>query len=284
LQSTCTEYGHIGNPVVGGGEWCDDFVMVHVIQLTFKKVGVSAVADEDAGANAISRLLGALRQNGQVLGCEWPVFDTGPEYRVVVMVPEPDSLDLRLHNQWVRRDLDGLTPAGLDTPQVEVLGPDPGSAEPCDCREPCGYLLWTTYMNLESPLRCLDCFGPVPLYRIPPTDSSGYNRVMSWQTDYQACDTLQMNCSTLEHPGLAEMSGLRSSLTQRGREICDQITESTGHPTYYYLFRYFGRRRRREEQLSCPSCHRGWRLAERLLDHFDFRCDHCRLLSNLARD
>ena len=83
---------------------------------------------------------------------------------------------------------------------------------------------------------------------------------MSWQSDYQACDTLQMNCSTLEHPGLAEMSGLRSSLTQRGRKICDQIAESTGRPTYYYLFRYSGRKDRREKRLNCPSCHRGWRL------------------------
>ncbi|ANN18872.1 hypothetical protein SD37_26775 [Amycolatopsis orientalis] len=257
--------------------------MVHVIQLTFKKVSVLPVADEDARAGAISGLLGALRQNGQILGQDWPVFDTGPEYRAVVMVPEPVSLEPRLHNQWVRRGLDGLTPAGLDTPLVEVLGPDPGSAQPCTCREPGGYLLWTTYLHVESPLRCLDCFGPVPLYRIPPTDPSSYNLVMSWQSDYQACDTLQMNCSTLEYPGLTEMSGLRSSLTRRGRDICDRITESTGHPTYYYLFRYHGRRRG-EEQLSCPSCHRGWRLAEPLLDHFDFRCDHCRLLSNLACD
>ncbi|GAA4009299.1 Zn-ribbon-containing protein [Allokutzneria multivorans] len=256
--------------------------MVHVVQLTFAKTGVPAVADEDARADAVNGLLGALRQNGQILGLEWPIFDTGTEYRVVVMVPEPVSLDPRLHNQWVRRDLDGLTPAGLDTPLVEVLGLDPGGAQPCDCQAPSGYLLWTTFTNLESPLRCLDCFGPIPLYRIPPTDHSGYNRVLSWQSDYQACDTLQMNCSTLEHPSLAEMSGPHSSLTQRGREICAQIVESTGRPTYYYLFRYSGRRPHREERLTCPFCHRGWRLAKRLHDEFDFRCDHCQLVSSRA--
>ncbi|MBC8135173.1 MAG: DUF2310 family Zn-ribbon-containing protein [Fibrella sp.] len=90
-----------------------------------------------------------------------------------------------------------------------------------------------------------------------------------------------MGCKTGERFGLGEMSSPDSSLTKRGRELCEQITHRTNTPTYY-LFRHHGRSQKRERERRCPICNGDWLLPEPLFERFDFRCDDCRLLSNIA--
>ena len=104
----------------------------------------------------------------------------------------------------------------------------------------------------------------------------------TWQSDYQACDTLQMNCRTGERFGLREMGLPESSLSRQGREICRKIEASTGLPVYYYLHRYRMRPRAADALQPCPACGGAWKLSEPLHDRFDFRCDSCRLLANLS--
>jgi hypothetical protein len=43
-----------------------------------------------------------------------------------------------------------------------------------------------------------------------------YDDVVHWQSNYQACDTLQMNSSVLERAAMREMSRLDSQLTRDG--------------------------------------------------------------------
>lgn len=60
------------------------------------------------------------------------------------------------------------------------------------------------------------------------------------------------------------------------------ISVSTGRPVYYYLYRHAGASERAERVRRCPSCGGDWLLAAPLHAIFDFRCDRCRLLSNVA--
>jgi len=135
-------------------------------------------------------------------------------------------------------------------------------------------------------LRCGDCFGAVPLYRIPSccfvAHGELHDALMSWKSDYQACDTLQMHCSTGERFGLRGMGQFDSSLSKRGRELCGVVSEAMNAPTYYYLHRYYGKSARQERARKCPSCDGDWLLEEKLHDKFDFKCDNCKLLSNVA--
>ena len=122
-----------------------------------------------------------------------------------------------------------------------------------------------------------------PLYRIPRDRHGEQNDVMCWQSDYQACDTLQMNTATGDRFGTHQLSAVDSSLSVRGRAIARRIEEATKVPTYYYLYRYGGRSGALERKRRCPGCGGAWLLRYGAWhDEFHFRCTRCRLLSNIA--
>jgi Zn-ribbon putative nucleic-acid-binding protein DUF2310 len=55
-------------------------------------------------------------------------------------------------------------------------------------------------------------------------------------------------------------------------------------PVYYYLSKHFGRSDRAERKRKCPSCGKAWLRKEPLHRIFDFHCQRCRPLSNVAFD
>ncbi len=121
----------------------------------------------------------------------------------------------------------------------------------------------------------------MPLYRVPAMASGDFNELICWMSDYPSCDRLQMDCSTLERAATREISRVDRALSTRGRAHAAAIAASTGRPTYYHLHRGHGRSRAAEAARRCPSCDGEWLLARR--QHlFDFRCDRCHLLSNIA--
>ncbi|WP_371368214.1 hypothetical protein SRRS_18770 [Sporomusa rhizae] len=229
----------------------------------------------------IDLLLGALRMNGQILGREYPVVSVGEGYQTFLFVPEENSLVKCIANTYVLKWLDKMDELGVEY-SWRVLGSELYSNHICKCVKPKSYILYTTYVSLESPIQCGDCFGSIPLYRLPVTKDGEYVDVLTWESDYKACDTLQMNCSTGERFGLAQLSKYDSSLTERGRDICNRITIATGIPTYYYLPKSSGKGLKAEQARKCPSCNGEWLLREPLHGLFDFRCKKCRLLSNVA--
>ncbi len=236
----------------------------------------------DPVLDAVRLWLGALRNNGQIYGREFPISSLDQALRIYLMLPERGSPDRQYANHYVLSALDQLTSAGGSPPQVIEQGEDPEGSPVCSCPASSAYLLYTTYLRIESPIRCGDCFGPVPLYRIPATSNGEYNDIISWQTNYQACDSLQMNCRVLERSATRELSHLDSALSRDGRDICARIAGSTGVPTYYYLYRYAARSRRQELGRVCPSCGGTWLIEPAWHDLFDFKCDRCHLLSNIA--
>ncbi len=249
-----------------------------VIEVVFKQ---AQVHDTDQVQEIIQFLLGALRMNGQVLGREFPVAIDADSYRSYLLIPEEDSLDKSRANVYVLKWLTKLDDLKIEY-SWKVLGIESDGDSVCKCVRPKFYMLYTTYISLEPPIRCGDCFESIPLYRLPVTSSGEYVDIITWESDYKACDTLQMNCATGEHFGTLQISRHNSSLSKRGIDICNHITVSTGIPTYYYLLKSSGRGMKAEQTRKCPSCGGEWLLQEPLHGLFDFRCDQCRLLSNVA--
>jgi predicted nucleic acid-binding Zn ribbon protein len=251
---------------------------MYIAELRFPLDQHPEVDDEVLGA--INCLVHALRMHGQVLGRELPVGRRDEELVIPAMIPEPTALTASRHNKYVRQWW-AETQRLLGTePAVSLLGEEVMSAPVCTCEVVTSYILYTTYLSLESPLRCGEGFAPLPLYRVPATSDEGYWDVMVWQSDYQACDTLWMNSATAERSSYRQLADLHSALSQTGLAVCRQIEESTGVPTYYYLYRYGKRRRDPERKLPCPSCSNPWALTVPWHDRFDYRCDPCRLLSH----
>lgn len=229
-------------------------------------------------------LLAALRKNGQIINSDWSIAVSGRSLQTFVTILAPDALDLKHANKYVHREIAAAIEQGFSAPQVEIIGESPGISEGtiCNC-QPHSYVLYTHYLEIGSPVKCGNCFAHVPLYRLPKTyDGDEYYDLLMWERDYQACDTLKMHCTTGERFGIREMSDVRSSLAKQGRAIGDKLTALTGKPTYYYLYRYKLRTNIiKEKQRRCPSCDREW-LVENKWHRFDFKCERCRLVSDLS--
>jgi predicted nucleic acid-binding Zn ribbon protein len=134
-------------------------------------------------------------------------------------------------------------------------------------------------------LRSGDTLLPIPLYRNSPTLNGDHKAVIKWQTEWQACDELQMagGCKA-EHAALKEITQISSDLFRRGWDIRGRIEYVTGIPTYYYLYRVGGISLEDEKLRKCPKCGGEWRLDEPLHDIFYFKCDTCRIVSNISWD
>lgn len=238
--------------------------------------------NSEAQHDEIDWLLGTYRMDGHILGRESLIAEQPNQFVVFTLIPSEDAFDEATFNKYIQERLEKISSVGLSQPIYEILSKDPSESSACECKEPPGFILFTTYLTLSSPLRCASCFSPIPLYRIPRFPSEDFHDIISWQSDYQSCDSLQMNWSTGERFATRQFSSYDSSLTQRGLQICQEIKKSTGKTVYYYLYRGNGKSHKTELKRRCPHCGSEWLLKEAWHNLFDFRCDKCRLLSNIA--
>ncbi len=239
-------------------------------------------ADAATVSEAALSVLGCWYKHGQILEGDWATSDSGPSIDAYVAIPERDSLGPIHDNRYAKEALDELKAAGHGLPAVTVLGSDPTMDPVCSCESPSALVLFTHYLSTLPPVRCLDCFRPVPLYRLPYPHDEEHLGILHWAADYRACDTLQMHCTTGERFGEVQLYRHDSSLNREGRDLAKQLEALTGKPVYYWLFKARGRSREAELARKCPSCGGRWRLKEPLFKLFDFRCKRCRLLSGIA--
>lgn len=253
---------------------------MHTIKINFD---LQTNGDFDALNDSVNYLLGAWRMNGQIVGKEFLIAQTESGLEVYVDAPETDSLTEKFNNKYVNKNLSEIGEKGVVS-KITVLGIEPDSAMLCECENVKSYILFTDYLSLESPLKCFKCFGIVPLYKIPKTVDEEYHDIISWQSDYQSCDSLQMNCTVGERFGINQLSNYDSQLSRNGLKVCRSIEKVTGKNVFYYLYKYNAKSYRKELLRKCPKCGGDWHLKKTLHNRFDFMCKKCKLLSNIAWD
>ncbi|GIU52145.1 Zn-ribbon-containing protein [Shewanella sp. KT0246] len=238
-----------------------------------------------AAEKAINHYLESLRANGQILGREFAVAFNEGEFKVRLLMPEKTSLSSRHNSPWTKQALLQLTEAKLLAPREKYIGQDINS-EQSNEEAPSWQVLYTSFVHMCSPLRSGDNLLPIPLYQIPATFNGDHKRVIRWQTEWQACDELQMAAATqAEFATLNEITSHKSDLFRRGWDIRGRVEFITKIPTYYYLYRVGGESLAIEKERACPRCgSKEWRLDEPLLDMFHFRCEPCRIVSNISWD
>jgi predicted nucleic acid-binding Zn ribbon protein len=254
---------------------------MEAVQLFFR---ASRSADDEAVLDRVNGYLASLFQNGQIIGGTLVARVNGG-YLATARRPEREALAHRFNNKWVRSRPRELTAVGLAIPEVTLLGREPDRLAPCACRRRPFLVLFTTFLSDESPVRCGACFGPVALYRVRASIETGNNQdVLWWQDTYQAMDWLYVGSGAGEQAALNQLSRVDSQLSTEGRELARDVEARVGVPVYYYLSKHVGRSDVAERKRRCPSCLKAWLLDEPLHRIFDFRCDRCRLLSNVAFD
>ena len=227
-------------------------------------------------------LLGKLWRNGQILGSDHSSAFHNNSLTCFVRCSEQESFALKYRNIHVRKAWKQLENEAETKIKIEFLGQDLVHSD-AQCSEKSSfYILFTHFLMLESPIRCGDCFKPVPLYRIPHTSHDEYSDVLWWEDKYKACDTLQIGSSVGEKFGLKEISDYNSVLTREGLKICKKIEKLTKKRVFYYLFNFKKTSVGKDKQKKCPSCGGKWLLESPLHKLFDFQCKKCGLLSNLT--
>jgi len=266
---------------------------MYVCQLSFE---CELDIELDEAQQAISMLLDQYRYNGQIIGREFPLTLVDDKFEITFVCPEQDSLAVKYNNDSVLKAFEQLKQLGLSTPKFTLKGLECQSDFSDTCDQPKALVLYSTYVQSCSPLRCLEHFAPVPLYKMP---EQVRKPLIKWQESQAACDQLQMNEITeIELFAIEQLSQLDSELLQNGNAIAKTIQQQINVPVYQYLYRVGGESLQAEQQRCCPSCDGDWllihekeseqkeqgKIQEPLHGLFDFKCDKCLLVSNVSWD
>lgn len=242
--------------------------------------------DSLAKVPLMNKVIDQWRYNGQIIGREIPVFpaeqDTQTGLAARVICPEQSSLLPENNNVEVNNALAQAEKCGLFLDSFQIIGEDLNSDITFTSDKPQWQVLYTTYLQVCSPLHSGDRLAPIPLYKQLKALPHLSMDVIKWQENWQACDQLQMNGAVLEQQALAEISETGGNLFKHGYYLAQEIERHTGIPTFYYLYRVGGESAAAELARRCPLCGGNWRLTSPLFDLFAFKCDDCRLVSNFS--
>lgn len=251
---------------------------MYAADLYFRVIGDTSY---DAAEAAIRRYLEALIFQGQILGREFPTVLQQDHFVSRVLLPAPDALQMANHSDPGQQALHSLQQAGLSYPKAEIAGVDLMSNHTDPCKDANQYILYCRFAQMNSVLYCAEHFAPVPLYRFGK--NAGFEDLIRWQLQYQALDEVQMqHNSVLLKPAERALQNFGSQLNRQGRAFARTLTDRIGKPVYYALYRGTSEDCTMETQRRCPGCGGAWLLPEPWHQRFDFRCDRCLLVSNIA--
>jgi predicted nucleic acid-binding Zn ribbon protein len=134
-------------------------------------------------------------------------------------------------------------------------------------------------------LYCAEHFAPVPLYNAGRTSGEDFESLVRWQLQYQALDEIQMQqARVLFKSAEQSVQGFYSGLNQQGYKQAKQLSKELSKPVYYYLYSGSSLDCALDAEKKCPSCDADWKLGQSWHGLFDFCCEPCQLLSNIAFD
>ncbi|MDX1538223.1 DUF2310 family Zn-ribbon-containing protein [Arsukibacterium sp.] len=252
---------------------------MYLAELTYKVIADTSFSRAEA---AIRQFSEALIFNGNVIGREFPTSWQHESFNSRLVIPAENALQRSHLSVRALQAEQQLASAGLAYPQVQLLGMDIMSQHSSN-QSAEALLLFTTFSDNCSPLRNLADLAPLPLYQLQPASGSDHEALIRWQIQFQALDEIQQQEQrVLRKTAENSLQQLGSTLNQQGRQLAKDIASHNNLPVYYALYSGSSKNCAGEAEKLCPGCGADWRLATPLLDIFDFKCDRCLLLSNIA--
>lgn len=229
-------------------------------------------------------LMSYYRANGQTLGKTESQYIGNNKIICLPYTLKKNSLNKKINNFYVNKQTEKIEKLCNSKLTFKTIGKTYNSNKSsCNCKKPNYFILITNYLTIQSPLTCGTCNKYVPLYRLPKYYDHDYKPILSWETNYISCDSLQMNCEVGERWALNQMQEITSQLSRQGLEICRKIEELTSIPTYYYLHNY-NKFNGDQFKRSCPSCNKKWSLKTQLHNLYNYKCDKCKIVSTISQN
>jgi predicted nucleic acid-binding Zn ribbon protein len=197
---------------------------------------------------------------------------------------EKTSLAPKLHFSWANRSYKRVLLHSKRQPKFELVGRLPDEKPCCTCRGKTDLILRTNFLSMESVLKCTKCtrYGPLYRFRSLSNDTELLSGINSWKAAYDRCDGLFIGSGVGERFGYYQTSSLKSPLAQDGVKLCRSLEKKLKVRVYYDLNTYYGRSSSLERKRHCPGCNGNWLLKQPWLGLYNFRCNKCRLVSNIA--
>lgn len=251
---------------------------MYLAELRFKVIADTTLTSAE---KAIRCYHEALIFNGQIIGREFPTALQQDVFCSRIVLAHADALQPKQFSYRGKLAEEQLAAAGLAYPQLSILGQDLLSQPSCQTL-PAELVLFTTFSDSCSPVRCAQTLLPVPLYWLASA-ATDHEALIRWQIQFQALDEIQLQAQRVL-PKAAENSlqQLHSKLNRQGRQLARQLSQLNERPVFYALYSGSSANCTVEANKCCPSCKQPWRLPIPQADLFDFRCNSCQLLSNIA--
>jgi predicted nucleic acid-binding Zn ribbon protein len=231
----------------------------------------------------IEGYLSGFIKSGNIWG-DYIISNNGSNFFAYVYLSHPTSIIDKYLTKYSIEDRNKLQEFLSETPKCEILESNVNNSIP-DWKNENFLYLFTHAFDFTSPV-CLGSTGdPLPIIFLPLSDLDR-ERAKFWASSYKDHDRIWFDSGELEIPSYKQIADPRSGLSREGRELCSIIEKKTGMPTYYYLNRYWGRRKG-ESKRPCPICGKQWRSQGKRPDNeefsnFTFQCKPCRLVSHDA--
>ncbi len=241
-----------------------------------KKLNKSKDFYEDLLTDYISSLF----HNGQLCG-EYFFTWTDKILNAHATLSHPAAFAEKYHSEWSIKKLNEIIKYFGKRPKWILLDDDIPK-KPAHYKGSPFLYLFTTAFRWESSIRRGDNGKAVSSIIFPITPKIRES-IYRWERTYRQYDNIWLGCGELEIPVYKQLAAPESELSIQGREICSNIEKASGIPTYYFLMRYWGRKKR-ESARKCPSCGKKWnkKTNNSKFWHFPFQCRKCRLVSHEA--
>lgn len=253
-----------------------------VAELEFKIIADTSFSAVEKG---IRYYLEKLIFQGQILGREFPTYQAKDSFFSRVVLAQPDALEKKSHSSAGLQALEQLQHVGLSYPKLSILGDDLMSNHTDPCPAHTALILFCSFSATNSVLYCAEHFAPVPLYKVGRTNGEDFESLVRWQLQYQALDEIQMQESrVLLKSAEQSVQGFYSALNQQGYQQARALAKELNKPVYYYLYSGSSKDCASDAKKKCPGCGSDWKLTTSWHGLFDFCCQPCQLLSNIAFD
>ncbi|SNY55155.1 Predicted nucleic acid-binding protein, contains Zn-ribbon domain [Arsukibacterium tuosuense] len=252
---------------------------MYLAELSYKVVADTSFSRAEATIRLYTE---ALIFNGNVLGREFPTAWQQDRFSSRLVIPTENALHRSHLSTRALQAEQQLMAAGLAYPKLQVLGMDIMSQHSSNSAAE-ALVLFTTFSDNCSPLRNLADLAPLPLYQFQPASGVDHESLIRWQIQFQALDEVQQQQKrVLKKSAENSLQQYQSVLNQQGRQLAGRISRRNQLPVYYALYSGSSKNCAAEASKPCPGCGGSWRLDTPLLALFDFKCDNCHLLSNIA--
>lgn len=254
----------------------EEQLMLARIDFGIPKRGFAKTVD-----GVVEDYLAALFNNGQI-GSGY-LIQEGPNWAAYVQATDAGALDPPYLSPWGKKHRDNLLLTFGHGPKLVLLEP-PLKRRRLSWRSAKSLFIHTEMFKSGSPVGSPELHTVVPVYQLP-ISYQDRDYLIRWTNKYRDHDSIWVGSGKLEVAAYREMADPRSQLSREGRGYCQIIEKATGIPTYYYLFRYYGRSKG-EAKRRCPLCGQNWRTRSpkgvTKFSRFEFRCIPCRLVSSMA--